>query len=190
MKQRAKDEGWWDGEQVFNWSVVIGVTASGDLENPDSRYSCGRNLLTKYSNNKSFTISNMMEVLRDEPSGINRPSGNFPTAGSQVSVLSCSSDKPDGHWFTATPHPSRSIFKPFQFGMICPLTEYTCSEAPSSKQRRHKLWWHQTQADVSHEKLAVLEAKYVQLGLASRDQRHEETNLFNEAVNEELALYA
>ena len=48
----------------------------------------------------------MMEVLRDEESGINRPGGEFPTAGSQVSTLGSSEARPC-HWFTATPGPAR-----------------------------------------------------------------------------------
>ncbi|XP_023330377.1 secernin-3 isoform X2 [Eurytemora carolleeae] len=106
LKSRAKSEGWWDGVSEFNWSDVIGNT-SGDLENPGSRFSCGRELLKERCEGSKFNVKNMMEVLRDEASGINRPSGDFPTAGSQVSILAENSGIADIHWFTATLCPTR-----------------------------------------------------------------------------------
>ncbi|XP_037546036.1 secernin-2-like [Nematolebias whitei] len=57
----------------------------------------------------------MMSILRDKPSGICMDSGGFRTTGSMVSVLPRDSSLPCVHFFTATPDPSRSIFKPFIF---------------------------------------------------------------------------
>jgi hypothetical protein len=60
----------------------------------------------------------MMSILRDVESGICRPykDHDFPTTGSQVSLLS------EGgiqiNWFTATPDPQRALFKP------CPSFDY------------------------------------------------------------------
>ncbi|KFM62462.1 Secernin-1, partial [Stegodyphus mimosarum] len=59
----------------------------------------------------------MFQVLRDCDSEICRGQDHeFPTAGSQVSVLA----SPDSmrsccHWFTGTPDPAHSVFKPFVF---------------------------------------------------------------------------
>lgn len=62
----------------------------------------------------------MFSILRDEPSGINFGSGSV---GSQVSVLPPTGSKiPAAHWFTATPDPALSIFKPFVF---CPSVVFT-----------------------------------------------------------------
>lgn len=62
----------------------------------------------------------MFQVLRDESGGICRVGkSGVVSAGSQVSVLS-STSVPACHWFTATPNPARSVFKPFVF---CPGSE-------------------------------------------------------------------
>ncbi|GLD61097.1 secernin-2 isoform X1 [Lates japonicus] len=53
----------------------------------------------------------MMSILRDKPSGICMDSGGFCTTGSMVSVLPRDKGLPCIHFFTATPDPSRSIFK-------------------------------------------------------------------------------
>ncbi|MPC38089.1 Secernin-1 [Portunus trituberculatus] len=58
----------------------------------------------------------MFEVLRDEESGISRGTDHkHPTAGSMVSVVSQGEGRPSCHWFTGTPDPCRSVFKPFIF---------------------------------------------------------------------------
>ena len=55
----------------------------------------------------------MMSILRDDPSGICMHSGS---TGSQVSILPPpQANRLASHWFTATPDPSRSMFKPFLF---------------------------------------------------------------------------
>ena len=58
-----------------------------------------------------------MSILRDDEQGICRTGLTSSTMGSQVSVLSAAADTPDCHWFTATPNPRCSVFKPFIF---CP----------------------------------------------------------------------
>lgn len=64
----------------------------------------------------------MFQVLRDTKSNICRPyyGGNLagnPTTGSLVCQLSVDADK-RVFWLTATPDPSISVFKPFQFSQI------------------------------------------------------------------------
>ena len=82
---------------------------------------CGKKLLQDRAKDKKFSVQNMIEVLRDEDSGINRPGymnpsvtktlsmifvgGDFPTSGSQVSILGRTGSFPC-HWFTATPVPT------------------------------------------------------------------------------------
>ena len=96
----------------------------------------------------------MFGILRDVPSGINRvgPVGSA-SVGSQVSVLpSAGSKTPACHWFTATPNPACSVFKPFVFCpdvVFTPLTESPAIENDPAKanprfqrkaDRRHPLY--------------------------------------------------
>ncbi len=72
----------------------------------------------------------MMSVLRNEESGICRVgrSGGSVSTGSQVSVLyPPGSGTPSTHWFTATPNPRRSVFKPFFFTPDVAFTALTAS---------------------------------------------------------------
>ena len=64
-----------------------GKNCSGELTNPGGRWAAGGRLLQQRAENSGFRVDHMMEVLRDTNSGINRPAGDFPTAGSQVSIL-------------------------------------------------------------------------------------------------------
>ena len=68
-----------------------------------------------------------MKILRDEDSGICMR-GSFLTTGSQVSVLQPpGGTAPCCHWFTATPDPCRSLFKPFLFCADVSLGDHTVS---------------------------------------------------------------
>lgn len=177
--------------------LLIILFSTGDLEAPDSRYQCGSQLLRSKSANKQFSVLDMMAVLRDEPSGICRPGGSFPTAGSQVSLLG--DGKTSGgscHWFTATPSPGNSVFKPFIFGgsSATPqsLTDATCC-VERDGDRQHRLWSAHARSSQRPPiaQLAALEAKYVVLGLQERESaRVTGSYLFSEAVAEELAVYA
>ncbi|NXE03237.1 SCRN2 protein, partial [Chaetorhynchus papuensis] len=62
-----------------------------------------------------ITAETLMSILRDKPSGICVDAEGFRTAGSMVSVLPRDPALPCVHFFTATPDPSRSVFKPFVF---------------------------------------------------------------------------
>lgn len=65
----------------FNFASVYGRSEG----NASEREICGRNLLKTLSADKTFDVSSMFQVLRDEDSGICRgPEHDFPTAGSQV----------------------------------------------------------------------------------------------------------
>ncbi|KFU86730.1 Secernin-1, partial [Chaetura pelagica] len=62
-----------------------------------------------------ITAETLMAILRDKASGICVDSEGFRTAGSMVSLLPQDPALPCVHFFTATPDPSRSVFKPFIF---------------------------------------------------------------------------
>ena len=58
----------------------------------------------------------MMSILRDQKSGICMCGGGFRSNGSQVSVIQReNSRKHDVHYFTGTPNPSKSCYKPLSF---------------------------------------------------------------------------
>jgi hypothetical protein len=168
----------------------------GDLESPDSRYQCGAQLLRSKSAGSQFSVEDMMAVLRDEKSGICRPGGAFPTAGSQVSLLGGAKNgfSRSCHWFTATPSPGCAAFKPFMFDTSgnAQLTSATRCQASG---RQPQLWAAHACAQSSFTRhsaqlLAALESKYVQLAFQQRALSHRlDRDLFSEAVTEELALY-
>lgn len=101
----------------------------------------------------------MFKILRHEESGICM-SGSFLSTGSQVSVLPQDMGNAAAcHWFTATPDPSKSLYKPFVFcenntvGMATTSPTFGADDPVLSKprfsktvDRRHALW-------KAHEKL-------------------------------------
>ena len=107
LHSEARQRGWWDGQQPLNWAQVMGGRTRGELTNPGGRWAAGLNLLQERSVNNKFRVENMMEVLRDTHSGINRPGGDFPTAGSQVSILGKQGGPLPCHWFTGSASPSK-----------------------------------------------------------------------------------
>ncbi|XP_067006308.2 secernin-2 isoform X2 [Anabrus simplex] len=125
LKETAQKNGLWDGESEFDFASVFGETNSSATH----RQQCGRRLLETLSEGNTFSVSNMFEVLRDEDSGICRkPDDGFPTTGSQVSVLAPPNvEKPHCHWFTATPNPRVSVFKPFIFTPSVRISHHTVS---------------------------------------------------------------
>lgn len=88
-------------------------------EMPKERYNGGKKLLETYSSGGKFNASLMMKILRDKKYGICRIGASASvTTASQVSVLKRNDQGQLEciHYFTATPNPLLSIFKPFTFG--------------------------------------------------------------------------
>ncbi|KAJ7345626.1 hypothetical protein JRQ81_001576 [Phrynocephalus forsythii] len=110
----------------------------------------------------SITAETMMAILRDKESGINME-GSFMTTGSMVSILPQEAHLPCIHFFTGTPDPDRSLFKPFIFvpniiQLVKTSSPVLGPEDPVKKQprfqtkpdRRHELY-------IKHEKAAVMQ---------------------------------
>ena len=201
LKELARERGWWDGVEPFNWCQVIGGEARGSLTAPDRRWQCGRRLLQEKSGAGQFSVGSMMEVLRDKDSGINRPGGDFPTAASQVSTLgsnvsaldtATSTNKRPGHWFTASPDPDNAVFKPFVFGQnMTDLTNQTKSpqdDKLSPEERQHDLWKSVMTHKGNNEVLAKLEQDAI---AACEEERltidGDVQNIFNEFVEREMS---
>uniref|UniRef100_H3D9G0 Secernin-2 n=1 Tax=Tetraodon nigroviridis TaxID=99883 RepID=H3D9G0_TETNG len=118
LRSVAQAHGWWDGQGEFNFSQVFSPeNPPARMELAKQRYKGGTELLHHYDG--SVTAEVMMSILRDKASGICMDSGGFCTTGSMVSILPRDASLPCIHFFTATPDPSRSVFKPFIFSESC-----------------------------------------------------------------------
>ncbi|XP_071388052.1 secernin-3 [Centroberyx affinis] len=124
MREYAQSQGWWDGKAQFNFAEVYSFLTTARIEASGSRYCEGKNLLEK--SNGHITAETMMDILRDKDSGINME-GMFMSTGSMVSVIPTDPALPGIHYFTATPDPDRSVFKPFVFVNDIKQLMQTCS---------------------------------------------------------------
>ncbi|NWU90453.1 SCRN2 protein, partial [Upupa epops] len=114
LRQRAHSQGWWSGDGQFSFADVFSLPqAPPRMEAAKGRYRAGQELLRQHAG--QITAETIMTILRDKASGICVDSEGFHTAGSMVSVLPRDPALPCIHFFTATPDPSRSVFKPFVF---------------------------------------------------------------------------
>ncbi|CAH1108877.1 unnamed protein product [Psylliodes chrysocephalus] len=121
IQEYAKSKGLWNGQGEFNFRLVF----SGETKPYGSRFIAGEKLLEKLTAPGNFKEVDMFKILRDTESGICM-TGDGPgcvTQGSQVSVIS--NNRPSVHWFTATPDPSKSVFKPFVFTSGSVISKHT-----------------------------------------------------------------
>ncbi|KAL6486188.1 hypothetical protein MHYP_G00055800 [Metynnis hypsauchen] len=122
LRSVAQSQGWWNGEGEFSFSAAFSPdNPPARMELAKQRYKGGTALLQEHDG--SVTAEVMMSILRDKPSGICMDSEGFRTTGSMVSILPRDTSMPCVHFFTATPDPSRSVFKPFIFSeSMSPVT--------------------------------------------------------------------
>ncbi|XP_064380725.1 secernin-2 [Dromaius novaehollandiae] len=114
LRQRARSQGWWSGAGEFSFAEVFSLPEQpARMEAAKARYHAGKELLRQHAGR--VTAETLMAILRDKASRICVDSEGFRTAGSMVSVLPRDPAVPCVHFFTATPDPSRSVFKPFIF---------------------------------------------------------------------------
>ncbi|XP_050683655.1 secernin-3 [Leptidea sinapis] len=178
----AKQMGVWDGKSEFNFSAAF--SSGGD----EMRWAHGKRLLGELSKDKSFDVKRMFRVLRDKASCICRGVDDmFPTQGSQVSSLS-----PHGvtvHWFTATPDPSVSYFKPFVFTADAVASPFTAS--PNEAKREHYLYrLHSANMTRSNDmKIPKLLRELEEACLSEIDDLVELDSLFKNCVETEVNLY-
>ncbi|XP_074159183.1 secernin-3 isoform X2 [Sminthopsis crassicaudata] len=126
MREYAKEKGWWDGQKEFDFTAVYSRPQNSWITTLTGRYCEGSKLLNKYKG--SMTSEKMMEILRDKESGINME-GEFKTTSSMVSILPTDPTLPCIHFFTGTPDPERSVFKPFIF--VPNITELLDTSSPT-----------------------------------------------------------
>lgn len=203
LEEYAKEHGFWNSARgPLNFRIAFGLDED---ECESYRYKSGKNLLTQFSKAGHFKETDMFNVLRDKRSGICMSSGSFVSTGSQVSVLRKSeTGKPSCHWFTSTPDPSRSVFKPFIFAENIDYPPEVVSpvyETGQKVDRRHTLYSNQQQfcrkpnigGDLWRQKIRDIETKYIQVVRDTEndfDPKNVEVGkLFKTAVEDELKLY-
>ncbi|XP_037365672.1 secernin-1 isoform X2 [Talpa occidentalis] len=140
---------YWAAEQITEGVRCIcnqlSLTTKINAEHPELR--------SYAQSQESITVQTMINILRDKASGICVDSESFLTTASGVSVLPQNRSLPCIHYFTGTPDPSRSIFKPFIFVddvKLVPKVQSPCfgDDDPAKKEprfqekpdRRHELY--------------------------------------------------
>jgi secernin len=198
LEKFAEEKNLWDGKDKLNFAETF-------QESPScSRLEAGRKLLENLTKNGNFSVFDMISILRDDQSGICMidESGNgYTSTGSQVSVLTPANRRTSQidacHFFTGTPNPKLSLFKPFIFSdkvVLGPLTVSTPSEITS--QRIHPLYSAHKNAsreqfedkrlkDFEHE--GIMEIIGI---LKSSDENNSDTyeTLFHDSVSAEIEL--
>ncbi|XP_038610557.1 secernin-2 [Tachyglossus aculeatus] len=115
LRTHARAQDRWNGQAAFDFAQAFSLSQQPvRMEAAKARFRCGRELLQGLEG--TLTAESLMGILRDKVSGICMDSGGFRTTASMVSVLPRDPTRPCVHFLTATPDPSRSVFKPFVFG--------------------------------------------------------------------------
>ncbi|KAL1780514.1 secernin-3 isoform X1 [Sigmodon hispidus] len=212
IRNYAKQKGWWDGQGDFDFTAAYSYINTASMMTSSSRCCQGYKLLNKHKGNITFEI--MMEILRDKPSGINMK-GEFLTTASMVSILPQDSSLPCIHFVTGTPHPERSVFKPFIFvphisQLVDTKSPTFVPEMPMAKKpyikpdRRHLLYQKHQQAlemirnnkeksKTMLDNMRELEkevSEEMELILQSKHLDMDKTvNLFPQCVKDEIKIY-
>nr|XP_042131401.1 secernin-3 isoform X1 [Peromyscus maniculatus bairdii] len=207
MRNYAKQKGWWDGREDFDFTAAYSYINTASMMTSSSRYCQGYKLLSKHKGN--ITFETMAEILRDKPSGINMK-GEFLTTASMVSVLPQDSSLPCIHFFTGTPHPERSVFKPFIF--VPHVSQLLDTKSPTFElerlmakkpyikpDRRHLLYQkHQQALEVENSKTMLdhmrkLEKEVFEEMESILQNKHLDVdkivNLFPQCVKDEIKIY-
>ncbi|KAG8446872.1 hypothetical protein GDO86_014360 [Hymenochirus boettgeri] len=184
LRSHALEQGWWDGREEFNFSVVYSLEKQPiRMEAAKARYRAGKELIHKQEG--KMDVQSMMNILRDKNSGICMDSGGFRSTSSMVSVLPCSHHLPCIHLLTVTPDPSRSIYKPFVFSPHVAQVPWVLSPTFGGSDPVKQTPRFQTKVDRRHELYKqhqkVLEEsehnKDVKKDLNDKQQTLEEENL-------------
>jgi secernin len=194
----AKENNLWNGKSKLNFAETFQESSAC------SRLKAGRKLLEDLTKNGNFSVFDMISILRNDQSGIcmiDESDNGYTSTGSQVSVLTSTNRKKSQinacHFFTGTPNPKLSLFKPFIFSdkvELGPLTVSTPSEL--TPQRIHPLYSAHKKAsreqredqrlkDFEHEGIMEIIGK-----LKSTDENNSDTyeTLFHDTVAAEIEL--
>ncbi|XP_074659258.1 secernin-2-like isoform X2 [Tubulanus polymorphus] len=156
LEEHAKSNGFTGGAAEFNFadsyrgeypSALVDSVPTN--QHPASRYAEGKRLLLEHSATGSFSVRDMFGILRNEESGICRSGPRVITTASMVSVIApLDSTVPSTHWFTATPNPQYSVFKPFVFSRDVAIGRHTVAPRDDdATDREHTLYKHHKHAE-------------------------------------------
>lgn len=179
LVDHAIDKGYCEDSHDFDFAKCF---STGLFQEPTrySREGWGRYLLQTHDGKISLPI--MMTILRDHKGGICMH-GGFRTTASQVSYVL---KKQSIHWFTGSPHPCVSFFKPF---VVLP-------------QENHKtidIWDQRDQFDPTINKNGIQELNVLENELIQKIQEWVKTGewsaieiqaLTREALDHELSLFS
>ncbi|XP_006098973.2 secernin-2 isoform X3 [Myotis lucifugus] len=166
LRAHAQAQGWWDGRGPFDFAQVFSLTQQPvRMEAAKARFRAGRELLQQLQG--GITAEAMMGILRDQQTGICMDSGGFRTTASMVSVLPRDPSRPCVHFLTATPDPSRSVFKPFIFGAGAAQAPQVLSPTFGAQDPVRTAPRFQTRVDRQH---ALYRGHQEALGLMEREQ--------------------
>nr|XP_023409394.1 secernin-2 isoform X1 [Loxodonta africana] len=166
LRAHAQTQGWWDGQGTFDFAQVFSLTQQPvRMEAAKARFRIGRELLGQEQG--GITAEVMMGILRNKESGICMDSGGFRTTASMVSILPRDPTQPCVHFFTATPDPSRSVFKPFIFGVGGAQAPQVLSPTFGAQDPARTLPRFQTQVDRRH---ILYRGHQIALGLMESEQ--------------------
>lgn len=198
LKSFAKERGVWDGTEKLNFARTFQDTSAYS----DERLIAGRHLLEQLTKEKKFSIFDMITILRDESSNIcmTQTPSCFTTA-SQVSVMSCGKtmNRVDAcHFFTGTPNPRLSFFKPFIFSERIDFGQLTVSnKTGTSGNNPHSLYVAHKRASKVRleddrlknlEKESIIEIIDKMKSSDTKNMKDNYENLFNDAVSAEIEL--
>ncbi|KAM5274411.1 secernin-2 isoform 2-T2 [Ctenodactylus gundi] len=166
LRSHAQAQGWWGGHGSFDFCQVFSLTQQPvRMEAAKARFRAGRELLQRQQG--AITAEGMMNILRNKESGICMDSGGFRTTASMVSVLPRDPMQPCVHFLTATPDPSRSVFKPFIFEVGAAQVPQVLSPTFGAQDPVKTIPRFKTQVDRRH---PLYRGHQVALGLMENEQ--------------------
>jgi secernin len=194
----AREHHLWHDDKKLHFAQ----TFQGTSPCTDARLQAGRQLLTNLTEQRQFSVFDMINILRDDRAGIcvDDHVRGVCTTSSQVSILKSNESHVDGcHFFTGTPHPRRSLFKPFIFSNQMDLSHLTRSSSVDVESRHaavHPLYAaHRTASwsTVDQQRLLEFERTGIneiiaRLQTSTGEHTDEYDHLFHDAVSAEIEL--
>ena len=186
----AINKGYWSASKPFDFAKAFAWGHISDEPSPFSREGQGRTLL-KMTKGK-ISPKTMMQILLDHDAGICMH-GGFRSTASMVSHIEAKRESTI-HWFTGTPNPCQSFFKPLVMSQPLQIPKQFTATLERNPQT---LWWaHELatrqSAKIVVEALSKLEKKFLNIAdelirYPERTTQHEV--LFQAAFEEEWQLY-